>query len=660
MTACDAVQCFCIVGFMAVTLRVVAFLLFTVLVACFAPFVYSGALVVKFAELFHYVRTARLNACSRCCTNRSGEDEDVSADTDSDDDGDGESVGGNGEGVGDNESKMGGARRGSGGSFLSGSRAVKHAFSGSRAAAVVPYEAADGDSDSLTMTQTAGAKKADDAKKNSKQSVRTWLHTVQAMVRTIGSQREHNNSGGHRAKGVDAIRERDLLTEEALHLALVVVSAKLQDLAALGWKGGEHGGYVVEKTQLLDIDQLQKLVMAECGVNDTTSVSYYNMFLPLPTLLDAVDEVIQNHLTELHGNDSKRNMDYKNSKGGGTSAVFEDRVCVTFRDRMMRTRLTADPDDQLLVFPSTFKTCRQGHILSVHTAKGHRGTCDGCLRSIAHDTQVMDCELCDYFLCNRCDPRGANNKTAALESALAEMNEFYESKSERLSLSERRKGMRKLEDKAMVHIPARYFFHRLECALSRGTTDLTNEVQAILASPGGDDSKGGAGSSASQGAQQGAATATVLAGSPRFTAILAAGRLSATTQGSQEATDRSAIMKAQKQLLGEFEQGEKRSVSRFMELARVMDAGQRNADQNNQGFGATVAKSLNDIRSKHDVMKANALKKKNQQEKGKARGGGGGNQKATGAQKKQAIHEELDQDADLLQEDDLGGFVDLM
>ena len=47
----------------------------------------------------------------------------------------------------------------------------------------------------------------------------------------------------------------------------------------------------------------------------------------------------------------------------------------------------------------------QGHALALHTTEGSRGTCDSCLRSLKHGTNVMDCTPCDYFLCSSCDPR---------------------------------------------------------------------------------------------------------------------------------------------------------------------------------------------------------------------------------------------------------------
>jgi hypothetical protein len=56
--------------------------------------------------------------------------------------------------------------------------------------------------------------------------------------------------------------------------------------------------------------------------------------------------------------------------------------------------------------PSTLrKTCRVGHDLALYTAKGDRGTCDGCFRGIVDGTTVMNCAACDYFLCDHCDTR---------------------------------------------------------------------------------------------------------------------------------------------------------------------------------------------------------------------------------------------------------------
>ena len=56
------------------------------------------------------------------------------------------------------------------------------------------------------------------------------------------------------------------------------------------------------------------------------------------------------------------------------------------------------------------KSCPQGHALTPHTTEGDLGTCDGCSRSIAHHTRVMDCTACNYFLCDGCDPRAARRK----------------------------------------------------------------------------------------------------------------------------------------------------------------------------------------------------------------------------------------------------------
>ena len=57
------------------------------------------------------------------------------------------------------------------------------------------------------------------------------------------------------------------------------------------------------------------------------------------------------------------------------------------------------------------KSCPQGHALTPHTTEGGLGMCDGCSRSIAHHTRVMDCTVCDYFLCDGCDSR-ARHKLA--------------------------------------------------------------------------------------------------------------------------------------------------------------------------------------------------------------------------------------------------------
>ena len=59
------------------------------------------------------------------------------------------------------------------------------------------------------------------------------------------------------------------------------------------------------------------------------------------------------------------------------------------------------------------KRCPKGHALTLHRAMFRTlvGTCDGCSKSIAHGTPVMDCATCihtsvHYILCNQCDPRG--------------------------------------------------------------------------------------------------------------------------------------------------------------------------------------------------------------------------------------------------------------
>jgi hypothetical protein len=51
-------------------------------------------------------------------------------------------------------------------------------------------------------------------------------------------------------------------------------------------------------------------------------------------------------------------------------------------------------------------TCPGGHLLQPWTAK--TGVCDGCSRDVHAGDPVMDCRVCNFYLCNSCHPQEQN------------------------------------------------------------------------------------------------------------------------------------------------------------------------------------------------------------------------------------------------------------
>jgi len=80
------------------------------------------------------------------------------------------------------------------------------------------------------------------------------------------------------------------------------------------------------------------------------------------------------------------------------------------------------------------KRCPQGHELAPWTAK--RGSCDVCSAVVSEGERVMDCRLCNYYVCNACYPQELLDQglwgsiTWVVENAKMEMSNISSNLSE--------------------------------------------------------------------------------------------------------------------------------------------------------------------------------------------------------------------------------------